>query len=189
MTHLLEAILFGFVLSLDSFSAALALGFRKHQLKDSLLFAFLSGSSEAFVTYIGVILGSKIILQYDLIDHWIIFFLLTSVSLHMGYEGIKAGKLKDYDEEKKQSFYSPMKLLVVSFATSLDAFAIGLSLGIGQKPLGVFISAIGICAFIATILGMMIAKRASSRWGQIFSLFGCVILFSMAIHTLLTHLR
>lgn len=85
---------------------------------------------------------------------------------------------KNDDEPKK--FHSFIKILIVSFATSLDAFAVGVSLGVVGKPLVPFISSIGLWAFFSTIIGMKIASKASSKLGPIFSLIGSLVLITLA---------
>jgi putative Mn2+ efflux pump MntP len=85
---ILEILIFGLILSADSFSAAIAMGHRPFTKKDALKFAFTSGSAETFTTLIGSIAGAQIVRKFGDYDHWIAFFLLLGVALHMAYEGI-----------------------------------------------------------------------------------------------------
>ena len=121
MSELFEILFIGLVLSVDSFSASLAMGARDHKFSDSLKFAISSGGAEALVSFLGAIAGSTIIAQFDFIDHWISFVILLLVSLHMAYEGIN--DFKNTEVVKTQKFHSFIKIIIVSFATSLDAFA------------------------------------------------------------------
>ena len=181
MTNIFEILLIGFVLCADSFSAALAMGSRPHTLSDRLKFAISSSGAEVLCTFIGAIAGLKIISQLDSIDHWISFLLLIGVAIHMFYEGLCAFK----EGVKHLEFYSFTKLLIVSFATSFDALAVGVGLGAAQKPLIPFLLSIGIWAFLSTIIGMQIGKIASKKWGAIFSLIGAFILLTLAIKFLI----
>lgn len=183
MTNYLEVIILGLILSADSFSAALAMGARKFTNKDAFKFAFSSGGAEALVCFIGTIAGAKIIARFDSIDHWISFILLVAIGLHMIFEGYTELTNKDEKVETEQ-FHSFFKVLVVSFATSLDAFAIGVSLGISDKPVTPYIISIGLFAFVSTILGLNIAKRASNKLGPIFSFIGAAILIILAFKQL-----
>ena len=83
MNNYLEIIVFALVLSADSFSAAIALGLRKHNWRDSLKFALTSGGIEALVAFIGAIGGAGVLARFDFIDHWISFFILLAVAVHM----------------------------------------------------------------------------------------------------------
>ena len=139
MSNYLEIIIVGLVLCADSFSAALAMGARPHRFIDSLKFAFSSGGAEALVAYIGAIAGAKIISDFDSIDHWVAFVLLLAVALHMAYEGIQELRNRADDQVEVKKFHGILKILIVSFATSLDALAVGVSLGVSGKPLMPFI--------------------------------------------------
>lgn len=182
MVNYFEVIIVGLVLCADSFSAAVAMGARPHKFSDSLKFAFSSGGAEAFVAFLGAIAGAKIIAQFDYIDHWISFALLTGVAIHMAWEGYEelSGK-QDCEEEAPKQFHSFFKVILVSFATSLDAFAVGVTIGASGKVLGPYIASIGSWAFCSTIIGMSIAKRASDKLGPIFSLIAASILQILAI--------
>jgi putative Mn2+ efflux pump MntP len=181
--HLLEIILVGLVLSADSFSAALAMGHRPFSNKEALHFALSSGGAEALVALIGATAGGQIISRFQTIDHWIAFGLLALVALHMGYEGIRDLISKEIKEEQL-NFHSFKKVLLVSFATSLDAFGVGIGLGISHKPLVPFIISIGFWAFTTTILGLYLAKKLSKKFGPVMSLVGAAILGMMAFQML-----
>src|SRR4051794_38946955 len=84
--NIFEPIILGLALSADSFSAAIVMGLKPHQLRDSLKFASLSGGAELIATFIGAVAGEKIISQFSSIDHWIAFLLLLAVAIHMLYE-------------------------------------------------------------------------------------------------------
>ena len=181
---LLEIVIVGLVLCADSFSAALAMGARPHRFRDTLKFALSSGGAEAAVAYLGAIAGAKIIAEFDSIDHWVSFFLLTIVAIHMAYEGYLklCGKIEENDAQK---FHGTLKIILVSFATSLDALAVGVGLGVSGKSLMPYIISIGLWAFFSTILGMGIAKKASKKMGPAFSIIGALILFLLAVNFLL----
>ncbi|AHE66893.1 putative membrane protein [Legionella oakridgensis ATCC 33761 = DSM 21215] len=179
MMQLMEVILIGLVLSADSFSAALAMGFRPHKNRDALIFACLSGGTEALITLIGAMTGEKIVSRFSPVDQWIAFLLLAAVAIHMVYEGLSGLKPSHFQLDVK--FHGFIRLLMVSLATSIDALAVGVGLGVADKPIIPFIISIGGWAFASTILGMAIAKRVSKRLGPLFNLIGALILFILAI--------
>jgi len=185
MTNILEVLIVGLILCVDSFSAALAMGARPHSRLDTLKFAFSSGGAEAIVSFLGAIAGARVVAEFDSVDHWISFFLLAAVALHMAYEGLMELKNKKDEAEKPRQFHSFLKVLIVSFATSLDAFAVGVSLGVSNKPLTPFIVSIGLWAFFSTILGMNIAKFSSKKLGSIFSFIGAIVLLILAFKFLI----
>ncbi len=187
MSGLLEIIIVGLVLCADSFSAALAMGARPHKFTDTLKFAFSSGGAEALVAFLGAIAGTTIVARFDSIDHWVSFILLLGVALHMAYEGISELKSKDDQTEERvpKKFHSLWKVILISFATSLDAFAVGVGLGVSGKPLTPYIASIGLWAFFSTIVGMGLAKIASRKLGPVFSLIGSVVLLILAFKFLI----
>ena len=179
MSLIFEVIIAGLILSADSFSAAVAMGLRPFSEKDALKFALSSGGAEALVALVGSMAGTHIIGQFGTIGHWIAFSLLALVAAHMAYEGIR-DLLSKEEREEKLNFHSFTKVLIVSFATSLDAFGVGVGLGMAHKPILPFVISIGACAFISTMVGLHLAKKLSSKFGPVLNLFGAIILVIIA---------
>jgi putative Mn2+ efflux pump MntP len=187
MASVYEIVTVGLVLSADSFSAAVAMGLRPFARKDALKFAATSSGAEASVALVGVLAGSYVGNKFSGIGHWIAFTLLMSVALHMAYEGVSHLFNKEKNEGKKlevKEFHSFGKILMVSLATSLDSFGVGVSLGIAQKPIAPYIFSIGFWAFISTIVGMYLAKNLSAKFGPIMNLVGAVVLGYIAVQVL-----
>lgn len=176
--NIFEPIILGLVLNADSFSAAIALGLKPHRFKDSLKFACLSGGAELIATFIGALAGEKIISQFSTMSHWVAALLLFIVAIHMLYESVIEWKNQEAAQSIK--FHGFLKLMIVSLATSLDGLAVGVSLGIANKPLPLYLMAIGGGAFISTLIGMRIASKIPKRLSVIFSLLGAVILLILA---------
>ncbi|MDG0815920.1 manganese efflux pump MntP [Bdellovibrio svalbardensis] len=180
---LLEVLVLGLVLSADSFSAALAMGSRPFTKNDALKFALSSGGAELIATLVGFLAGSHIISMISSIDHWIAFGLLAAVAIHMAMEGIE-GLRHPHKEAEEVDFHSFTKVLIVSFATSLDAFGVGVTLGVANKPIIPFLASIGLWAFVATLVGLYLAKRLSDKMGPIFTLVAAAILGFLSIQML-----
>lgn len=178
-----EIIIIGLILSADSFSAAVAMGMRPFSGKDALKFATASGSAESLVALVGAMAGLHLISKIEAFDHWIAFTLLMGVALHMGYEGVCDLMSKEVKVEKLH-FHSFTKIIIVSFATSLDAFGVGIGLGIAQKPITPYLASIGLWAFLSTLAGLYLAKKLSQKCGPIVSLIGSIILGIMAFQML-----
>jgi putative Mn2+ efflux pump MntP len=178
-----EVLFLGLVLSADSFSAALAMGARPFKQKDALKFAFSSGGAEALSTFIGYWAGAHIISVISAYDHWVAFGLLAAVAAHMLKEGID-GLRNPAAHDEQVDFHSFWKVLIVSFATSLDAFGVGLSLGIADKPITPFVVSIGLWAFVSTIIGLYMARQLSKKFGPIFTLIAAAVLGTMSIQML-----
>lgn len=180
---LLEVLVLGLVLSADSFSAALAMGSRPFTRNDALKFACSSGGAELIAAMVGFMAGAHIIRLMASIDHWIAFGLLAAVAIHMAMEGIQ-GLRNPHEEEEKVDFHSFTKVLIVSFATSLDAFGVGVTLGVANKPMLPYLVSIGFWAFTTTLIGLYLARKLSDKMGPIFTLLGAVVLGYMSIQML-----
>jgi putative Mn2+ efflux pump MntP len=180
MSQFLEILSLGLILSADSFSAAVAMGSRRFLLRDLLIFAFASAGAEALSTLIGFFAGSKVISQISAYDHWIAFGLLLVVALHMVYEGFE-GLFGKSQEEESESFHSFFRILVVSFATSMDAFGVGIGLGVANKPIWAFVGSIGFWAFAATVFGLYLGRSFSKKLGPIFTLIAAAVLGYLAV--------
>ena len=178
-----EVLIIGLILSSDSFSAAIAMGVRPFAKKDAIKFAISSGGAEAIAAVVGAMIGSRMIDKLRAIDHWIAFILLFGVAIHMAYEGFRDLINKKSTEEKIE-FHSFAKILIVSFATSLDALGVGIGLGISEKPIFLYIVSIGFWAFLSTIAGLYLAKNLSKKSGSVFALIGSIILCIMAFQML-----
>jgi putative Mn2+ efflux pump MntP len=182
---ILEILIVGLVLSIDSFLAAVAMGHRPFTRKDALRFAFSSGGAEGLATLVGALAGAHLISKLEAWDHWIAFTLLIAVALHMAWEGIEHWR-GDHDEEapEKKEFHSFARILVVSFATSMDAFGVGIGLGVAQKPIKAYVISIAIWAFTSTIAGLLLARKLSDRFGPIMHFVGAVVLAILAFQML-----
>jgi putative Mn2+ efflux pump MntP len=183
MGLMLELLLFTCVLSIDSFSAAVALGFRHFSPKRALFFALSSGSSEGLAAAIGFFLGHlsrTLIVQYD---HWVAFTLLFLVGSHMCYQAyLEMQSKKTVGGDVK--VHGWLKILFVSGITSIDSLGVGVSLGLVDKPILLYSLFIGMGAFLSTYLGLFLSKRISSRFGGQAELFGGVVLILLGIKML-----
>ncbi|QEY52026.1 manganese efflux pump MntP [Legionella longbeachae] len=180
---IIEPILLGIVLSADSFSAAIAMGVRPHRFSDSLKFAFASAGAELIAAVIGAVAGEAIISQFSSITKWIAFSLLFIVAIHMLYEALKNWKNRN-DSIQLIEFHRFGKLLIVAIATSLDALAVGVSLGVSNKPLFPYLVSIGGWALLSTLVGMGIAKKIPEYLSTIFNVIGALILCILAVNIL-----
>jgi putative Mn2+ efflux pump MntP len=183
MPQLLEILSLGLILSADSFSAAMAMGSRKFTTNDLLKFAFASAGAEALSTLVGFFAGSRVMSLISAYDHWIAFGLLMAVALHMVYEAIE-GFRGNIDEGDSDTFHSFTKILIVSFATSMDAFGVGIGLGIAHKPIWAYIGSIGFWAFAATVVGLYLGHTFSKKLGPIFTLIAAAVLGYLAVQML-----
>ncbi|WP_099238822.1 manganese efflux pump [Synechococcus sp. BDU 130192] len=180
-----DIIIFALVLSIDSFSAALALGIRHFSGKRALFFALSSGLSEGVAIALGFILGrfaQTIIMAYD---HWVAFALLVLVGGHMCYNAYQEMRTKPGDDDGESvKIHSLWKILFISSITSIDSLGVGVSLGLIGKPLVPYSLSIGLAAFCATYGGLFCAKLISGHLGEKVEFFGGGVLIALGLKML-----
>jgi putative Mn2+ efflux pump MntP len=178
-----EIVLFAVILSIDSFSAAFAMGFRRFSARRAFSFAFSSGFAEGAATAAGFLLGriaKDLIVNYD---HWVAFLLLVAVGAHMCWEAYHHDPDKTTDAEDPRT-HSLLKILFVSTVTSIDSLGVGVTLGLAAKPIIQYALAIALAAFGATYLGLGLAKRMPSVFGTRLEIVGGAVLIALGFKML-----
>ena len=92
--------------------------------------------------------------------------------------------LSSEDDEVDDDF-SFKELILLSIATSIDAFAVGITFAILNVDLWMPISIIGIVAFLFSIVGVFIGRRIGNYFGDKFEILGGVILIVLGFKILL----
>jgi len=178
-----EIILFAIVLSIDSFSAAFAMGFRHFSPRRAFSFAFSSAFAEGGATAIGFLLGriaKDLIVDYD---HWVAFFLLVAVGSHMCWEAYHHDPDETPEAEDPRT-HSFLKILFVSTVTSIDSLGVGVTLGLAGKPIMAYAIAIALAAFASTYLGLGLAKRMPAAFGSRLEIVGGGVLIALGFKML-----
>jgi putative Mn2+ efflux pump MntP len=116
------------------------------------------------------------------IDHWIAFGLLVVIGGKMIYESFKL------ESPVKNRELSWTFLLLLSVATSIDAFAVGLSFSFLKVEIITPSCIIGAVTFILSMIGVVIGKKVGHLSERKIEAFGGIILILIGINILLTHL-
>ncbi len=183
-------------LSIDSFAASVTIGAcspnitKVHILKTAACMAFFQG----LMPLLGWKIGIECMHIVEDYDHWIAFILLFIIGVKMIYEGIT------YSEHKECCF-CPSKTLVVigiSIATSIDALAIGIGLGVLLIKIIPTISIISIitfaCAafsiitFACAALGMYFGRKIENMLQGRIMIVGGIVLIGIGARILFTHI-
>ena len=178
-----EIILFSVVLSLDSFSAAFAMGHRRFTAKRAFSFAFSSAFAEGIATVIGFFLGrfaKDLIVNYD---HWVAFILLVAVGAHMCWEAYHSDPIESAETEDPRA-HGLWKILFISTVTSIDSLGVGVTLGLAGKPILDYSIPIAIAAFASTYLGLGLARRMPAAFGSRLEIVGGAVLIALGFKML-----
>lgn len=170
---------------MDCFAVSLAIGTSGQipDLRGKLRLAGHFGIFQAGMTALGWVLGGSIIHYVANWDHWIAFVLLGYVA----YKLLKSGLTQDC-EAFQQNPSKGRTMVMLSVATSIDAFAVGLSIAFMQVPILLSVFAIGIVSTLLSIVGLFAGYRLSCQFGKRMEIVGGLVLLFIAFRVVLTHL-
>jgi putative Mn2+ efflux pump MntP len=175
-------------LAMDCFavSMGLACGLRGLSGRQAVRMAFFFGAFQFGMPVLGWFAGESVIRFMQGIDHWIAFGLLVAIGVRMIYESFS---LSEEQKACRPDQTRGVRLLVLSVATSVDALAVGLSLGVIKAGILYPAAVIGLVCFALTILGARLGPvigRTVGRWAEI---LGGLILIAIGARILIEHLR
>ena len=92
------------------------------------------------------------------------------------------------DEEDEKSSLTLKTILILSIATSIDAFAVGISFAFLQVNILTAILLIGITTFVICFMGVFIGNRLGDLLGKYAEILGGGILILIGLKILIEHL-
>ena len=169
---------------MDAMSVAICKGMteNKKSLKHAIIVALYFGIFQAIMPLFGYFLASHLQFLIYKIDHWIAFSLL----IFIGIKIIKDAILNENNYDDDISFKN---MLPLAIATSIDAFAIGISLSFLNVNLLFSIACIGTITFILSFIGVKLGNKIGERFGIKSQLIGGFILIVIGFKILLEHLK
>lgn len=168
-------------LAMDAFSVSMTKGFtQKHLTKSQILFyGVFFGGFQALMPVLGYFCGNVISSIIESLASIIGFILLLAIGLNMIRESL-AGE----DEEITDNF-SFREVTLLAIATSIDAFAVGITIALLHEPIWISSAIIGLVAFAFSIAGIFIGRKIGDYVGNRFQILGGVILILIGIKILL----
>jgi len=174
-------------LGMDAFAVSIALsvlpgGLKKRQI---LRLAVFFGIFQFLMPLVGWLAGQGFLDYIRDVDHWVAFGLLLLIGGKMVTESFRNGS------SAKKVSGDPSKgvtLILLSIATSIDAFAVGLSFAAIQQKILYPSIIIGTVAFLMTFLGTKIGPAIGKMAGKWAELFGGLVLILIGIKILTEHL-
>jgi manganese efflux pump family protein len=186
ITDFVSILLIAISLSADCFAVALSGSSTISKLRypSVLRTALAFGFAQFVMPVIGWLIGRTIINFISGYDHWIAFVLLAFIGGRMIWESFQPEDEKKANSDITWGFL----LLTLAVATSIDALAVGLSLGLLNINVWLASSIIGVVAFTITCLGFLLGRQVGLLFGKRARLIGGVILIAIGIRILITHL-
>ena len=89
------------------------------------------------------------------------------------------------DDEEITDNFSFREVTLLAVATSIDAFAVGITIALIKDPILISSVIIGIVAFAFSILGILIGRKIGDYVGDKFQILGGAILIIIGVKILL----
>ena len=180
-------------LAADCFAVSLVCGVREKKLplKFILQAALLFGIFQAGMTTLGYFFGSLWANYFLAFGHWISFALLAFVGGKMILEYFKVGRPRRGGcecQDKVKSFADIKNVLLLAVATSIDAFAVGVSFSFNLLHT-IFYSAavIGIITFFVSGAGFFVGRKTGAMLGEKAELLGGIVLILVGLKIVIDH--
>lgn len=174
-------------LAIDCFSVAICIGSSPQQLtlRSVLRLAFHFGLFQGGMTYLGWMFGISIAAYVSKVDHWIAFLLLVFIGGKMIMEGCRFRVDHEVGNCTDQTRGS--SLVMLSIATSIDAFGVGLSYAFFDGAIINTSLLIALASFIFTIAGLIGGRRIGKIIGAKAEIVGGLVLILIGVRIVLTH--
>jgi len=187
-----DILIIGVGLSMDAFAVSMCQGvsMKKLNIRRAMLIALFFGGFQALMPLLGFSLGSTFASAIT-VGPWIACALLLIIGGKMLYDGIR-----DKDDEPSD-FGTIGRLLILAVATSIDAFAVGVSFSMQEDivwfygGISIFLAVltIGLTTFVLSLCGVWIGNRFGLRYHRTATIFGAVVLILIGIKILLESLH
>ena len=175
-------------LAMDAFAVSVGVSLRPEGLsrKQSLRMAVCFGFFQFMMPLIGWQMTQSILQDYiEPVDHWVAFGLLLVIGARMISESFR---FREYTEKSQTDPTRGLNLFVLSVATSIDAFAVGISFAALQTAILFPAGVIGVVAFLMTLLGTKIGPPLGRLAGKKAELFGGLLLILIGVKILFEHI-
>jgi putative Mn2+ efflux pump MntP len=171
----------GLAMDACAVAAARGLAAKTIERRDVLVVAGLFGGFQAFMPLLGTWLGRALGPLIAAWQHWAAFALLSGVGAKMLWEARDAGDRL----EQADGLFALGPLLILAVATSIDAFAVGISLPMLGAPLALSLFTIGVTTALLSAAALLGAKRLGQAFGPRVEVLGGGVLLALGVKILL----
>jgi manganese efflux pump family protein len=171
-------------MAMDAFAVCLAAGSLSlaQGPRPAFRLSFHFGLFQFVMPVVGWLAGATIERFIRNYDHWVAFGLLALVGGHMIYSALSGGVGKLTDPSRGWA------LVLLSVAVSVDALAVGLSLGL----LGIFVwypaIIIGVVTGLLSLAGLRLGNRLGKQFGKSVEILGGFILIGIGLQIVISRL-
>ncbi len=178
-------------LAMDATAVAAARGVvaREVRVRDAVKLAAFFGGFQAGMPFLGFLLGAWLGSFVAAWSHWIAFVLLAGIGAKMIHEARGHGRAENASARADVSPFRTRDVLVLAIATSIDAFAVGVTLSMLHAPLLLTLVVIGITTAVLTVVGLYAGRRFGAMLGPRLEILGGVVLVAIGAKILFDHFR
>lgn len=186
----LEAIVLSLALCVDSLVVSTTTAFRsKMSYRQGLFMALILGLCQGVFPLAGALIGDVARSFIEAVDHWVAFGLLALVGGKMIVESIKA-KGETADAHLSPSTSNLVTYFLLGVATSIDALAVGIGLGLDNPMSTVLwvVALIGAVTFVVSMVGVVFGKRNIPIPERTANIIAGIVLIALGLKILVEHL-
>lgn len=172
-------------LSMDAFAVSICKGLamKKLTFKQAGIVGVWFGGFQALMPTLGYLLGTTFARFVNAVADYIAFVLLALIGINMMKEALSK------EEEETDASLGVKEMLVLAIATSIDAFAVGVSFAcmeIGSLiiPAVLFI---GVITFVLSLAGVKVGNVFGTKYKAKAEMAGGIILILLGLKILLQH--
>lgn len=168
-------------LAADAFAVSLAQGgASRATLAHALLLGGAFGAAQGLMPLLGWMLGAAFVGMVAGVDHWVALVLLAAIGARMLHQAAQAGAAG-------ADPLAGWALAAAALATSVDAFAAGLTLPAFAVPVLAACAAIGAVTFLLCAAGVLIGRAAGLRLGRRAEAAGGILLIGLGLKIFVEH--
>jgi putative Mn2+ efflux pump MntP len=179
-----EILLVAISMAMDAFAVCLVAGSRgrTNGPRPAFRLSFHFGLFQFIMPVLGWLAGRTVETLIQNYDHWIAFGLLGFVGLHMIYAAARGEDVQSVDPSRGWA------LVLLSVAVSIDALAVGLSLGVLGIPVWYPAFIIGVVTAFLSLLGLRLGHDFGGRLGRPVEILGGLVLIGIGLRIVISHL-
>lgn len=179
-------LLVAFSLALDAFAVSMAMGslVKKLSLRQALFISGVFGCFQGGMPLLGWLLGQVTYRFISVVDYWIAFGLLLAVGGHMIIQAMQS-KHEALDAKNPLELKT---LITLAVATSIDAFAIGITFSMLRQSIVLPMLVIGLVTMALTFAGVYFGKLFQRFNEKRIEVAGGLVLVGMGLKMLISHL-
>lgn len=170
LTYFLIAVALG----ADAFSLGIGMGLTGLRLRQILKISVVIGIFHVFMPLIGILIGGMLTAYVGDVAVFIGGVILIILGVHMLWESF-------FESESQTIHPAGGGLILFAFGVSLDAFSVGLSLGLFAGDLFFAVIMFGIMGMMMSGSGLLLGRTMGQWLGRYGGLFGGTILLAFGI--------